>query len=212
MDPRQTRTKKLTKPQIWDLAEELRAEYIRDSDIPVNIEVVSQVIGIPVIPTPKLHSELGMDGFLSNDLKHIYIDEDLYNDEENRYEPRIRFTIAHELGHYWLHKEVIKELDFATIAEWIKFRLALPPSTTGWFEYQANEFAGRLLVPVNRLIELTGKARSEILKSQTWNSSPMSKEQLANMVAPMICGSFNVSSEVIVKRLQNDVAFLHLGI
>lgn len=212
MDPRQLRSKKLSKPQIWDSAEQFREDCIGNCDIPVNIENIAERIGIAIVLIPGINSKLGMDGFLSNDLKCLYLDKDLYKDEENRYEPRIRFTIAHELGHYYLHREQIDSLEFKTLEEWIKFRMTLPPETTGWFEYQANEFAGCLLVPLDSLIEHTRNARSSVLKSLSWNSNPISREQLINMVAPLICGHFNVSSEVIEKRLHNDIAFLHLGI
>lgn len=212
MDPGQIRSSKLPKPQIWDEAEQFRVDYIGNHDIPVNIENVAEKIGIAIILVPGINSKLGMDGFLSNDLKCLYLDQDLYEDEENRYEPRIRFTIAHELGHYYLHRDVIESLDFKSVEEWVKFRMDLPPETTGWFEYQANEFAGRLLIPLEPLIEYTKKARSSIMKSLSWNSNPISKEQLSSMVAPIICGSFDVSSEVIEKRLKNDLAFVYLGI
>ncbi len=212
MDPRQVKSKKYSKPKIWEFAEEFREKYIGNSDIPVDIENVAERLGIAIVLILGINSKLGMDGFLSNDMRCLYLDQDLYEDEENRYEPRIRFTIAHELGHYYLHSGPIGSLTFETEEEWIKFRSELPPETTGWFEYQANEFAGRLLVPLDPLISLTGKARSAIIKSLSWNSNPISSEQLANMVAPMICTAFNVSSDVIEIRLQHDLAFTYLGI
>ena len=94
----------------------------------------------------------------------------------------------------------------------VEISLESSPETTGWFEYQVNEFAGRLLVPLDPLIKHTREARSSIMKTLSWNSNPISNEQLASMVAPVICGIFNVSSEVIEKRLKNDLAFVYLGL
>jgi Zn-dependent peptidase ImmA (M78 family) len=212
MDPDKIKSKKLTKPAIWDAVEDFRERVIGNFDLPVNVELAAESIGIPIIPTEDLSSDLGMDGFISNDLKYIYIDEDLYSDEENRYESRIRFTIAHELGHHQLHYDQIFNLNFNSVEEWIEFRIGMKSEKVSWFEYQAYEFAGRLLVPLDHLVDSTMKARKDVLKGSSWNDKPLSKEELITLVAPKICEKFKVSTGVIERRLEYDQALLLLGI
>ena len=60
-----------------------------------------------------------MDGFLTKDLKYIFIDEDIYYDQRN--ENRLRFTFAHEIGHLVLHKKEIQNFEFRTEEDWIMF-------------------------------------------------------------------------------------------
>lgn len=55
---------------------------------------------------------------------------------------RQRFTIAHELGHYFLHKD--SNLEFR---DQVFYRI----ENTSSIEYAANEFASRLLIPSDRL-------------------------------------------------------------
>lgn len=63
----------------------------------------------------------------------------------NHNKKRQRFTMAHELGHYMLHKG--KNLEFVDTTF---FRSAQMDS----IEYNANEFASRLLMPENSLRKL----------------------------------------------------------
>jgi Zn-dependent peptidase ImmA (M78 family) len=129
-----------------------------------------------------------MDGFITKDLKSIYVDEDLYMDD--RYYKRVRFTIAHEIGHYVLHRGAIENQKFEGEEDWVKFRMNIDERELSWFEFQASEFAGRLLVPVDALVEEFVKARQEILRKNTsWNSPRLNDDDLfICMCAPVIDG------------------------
>jgi Zn-dependent peptidase ImmA (M78 family) len=65
---------------------------------------------------------------------------------------RLRFTVAHELGHWELHREYAARLTFASFEDFARHFKADDPSRY-WLEKEANEFAGQLLVPVERLRE-----------------------------------------------------------
>ena len=103
-----------------------------------------------------------MDGFISLDFNNIYIDEFLYITEN--YYKRVRFTFAHEIGHRELHRDIIENIRFEKLEDWINFRIELREDSLGWFEWQASEFAGRLLVPINQLIIEFKSARNEVLR------------------------------------------------
>jgi Zn-dependent peptidase ImmA (M78 family) len=167
-------------------------------------------MGINIIPVESLQNHCDMEGFISKDYNYIYVDKFLYADD--RYYKRVRFTIAHEIGHYVLHRSMIDNQKFNDEEEWMRFRMGLNDETLGWFETQASEFAGRLLVPVDPLIEEFRSKRESILKKySTWDSKPLSDDDLFSMVAPMICRGFDVSSDVIERRLRKENILAILG-
>lgn len=116
--------------------------------IPIPIEeIVDLQLGINIIPIPGLQDLLGVAGFISNDLKNISVDEYVQNHREGRY----RFTLAHEVGHIFLHENLFLMANFSKSAEWKAFSQTISEAEYSKFEFQANEFAGRLLVPSDHL-------------------------------------------------------------
>ncbi len=61
---------------------------------------------------------------------------------------RRRFTIAHELGHYFLHKGLGEHVDEDFRVAW---RNADSSKAVNWVEIQANRFAAELLMPTRFL-------------------------------------------------------------
>lgn len=66
---------------------------------------------------------------------------------------RIRFSIAHEIGHYVLHKNLIAKLRTSSYEAWKEMQQDLLEALWGRAEFQAREFAGRLLVPPSLLVQ-----------------------------------------------------------
>ena len=64
------------------------------------------------------------------------------NEENDSYERRM-FTLAHEIGHIVLHKELIQKKGGQDIA----YRMDLQSSSDIKMEREANEFAANLLMP-----------------------------------------------------------------
>lgn len=203
---------KLTQEKIREEAEQFRKDNIFTSDLPVDIEqVIEAALGIRIIPIKNLQKQCDMEGFISKDFSSIYVDEFLYTDD--RYYKRVRFTIAHEIGHYVLHRSTIDNQKFSNEEEWITFRMGIKDETLGWIETQASEFAGRLLVPVESLVEEFRTKRAQVLKkNSSWNTKPIDNEDMISMVAPLICKRFDVSSEVIERRLRKEHIFDYLGL
>jgi len=212
MDPRRVISVKMTQEKIREEAEQFRKDNIFTSDLPVDIEhVIEAALGIRIIPIKNLQKQCDMEGFISKDFSSIYVDEFLYTDD--RYYKRVRFTIAHEIGHYVLHRSTIDNQKFSNEQEWITFRMGINDEALGWFETQASEFAGRLLVPVESLVEEFRVKRAGILKkNSSWSTKPIDNEDMISMVAPLICNRFDVSSEVIEKRLRKEHIFDYLGL
>lgn len=188
---------------IWDRVEEFRNEYINPTDtVPVPIEEVLEIIiQIEPIPIAQLEKQTGVDGFLSKDFTQIYIDEYVYNDQ--RMLKRLRFTYAHELAHLVLHRSFIDNIEISSEQEWIDFRTGLSENDLSRFEFQAYEFAGRLLVPKKKLIEQLENKRPEIEKFiETFK--PYSHEELISAVSRVICDIFVVSEGVISRRIVKE--------
>lgn len=84
--------------------------------------------------------ELGdQHGLTRPELKEMWIREDVYVGAM-RGNGRDRFTVAHELGHYLLHNE-------PGLARTMKARGSIPAYRCS--EWQANSFAGALLIPTD---------------------------------------------------------------
>ncbi len=79
-------------------------------------------------------------GFIDFDNKRIVVNKD---DSPNRQ----RFTIAHELGHYLLHKEYVQDVKKYKVL----LRRPLKNGSYALEEKEANCFAAYLLVPSNLL-------------------------------------------------------------
>jgi len=189
---------------VREAAEEFRRSYVFSDGIPVGIElIIQQTMGIQTIPMENLQLDCDMEGYISRDFRYIYVDKRLYDDDN--YYKRVRFTIAHEIGHLVLHRSKIEMMKFNSEDEWKNFRIKLENDSLIWFEWQANEFAGRLLVPLDQLVIAFKEARTEILKKNiSWNAPKIDDEDLFSMIAPIIAPKFDVSPIVIEKRITKE--------
>lgn len=201
--------KRLSNLYIRSQADNFRGKYLSPPDtIPVPIEdIVEFDLRLELIPKAFIKQNIDLDGFLSRDLKTIYIDSELMNKRNlNRY----RFTIAHEVGHYVLHSKEIQESEYRTTSEWSKMREEMDEEDLNWFEQQAYEFAGRLLVPRNRLIEALEDLREKIEKYKT--SYPDSNYEIKEAIARVICGQFQVSPDVMERRIRKENVWEELNL
>jgi len=155
-------------------------------------------LGLKLVPHPSLKEAGDVDALLLGDLKTIIVDAQDYNND--RMQNRIRFSVAHELGHFILHRDVFKGISFVSINEWIKFKQKIPDDQYAHVEQQAYEFAGRLLVPHDRLEK---EFQRMIQKAKDANFLDWDKtgDSALGYIATPISRIFGVSSEVIEKRL-----------
>lgn len=83
----------------------------RFNQLPIDIEMIAESdLGLHIIPVQNLRSIIGMEAFLSSDLRDICVDRTAF--EGRSYLHRFRFTLAHEVGHYVLHGHIYKRYDF----------------------------------------------------------------------------------------------------
>lgn len=179
---------------IQKSADEFRSENWGNS-IPVDIELIAERnMNLLVIPIDGLMPTCGTDAMLLGNL------------EEINYDPqsppnRVRYTIAHEIGHLVLHKAAISKLRPESYEDWVKIIESVPKTICGRAEYQAYEFAGRLLVPPDKLKEAINKLKPliEVAKKELPYIEP---EVLIDFLTPSLARIFDVSADVIKRRIK----------
>jgi len=130
--------------EIRARAEEWLAEAHPSGAIPIPIELIVERQGIDIVPLPGLRSVSGFEGATSSDCRTIFVDAD----RSEKYERRYRFTLAHEVAHVVLHRDLFSSVaSVSSKEEWIAANQRLTDATGGSVEYQANCFAGLVLVP-----------------------------------------------------------------
>ena len=139
--------------ELWNVAAQVREKYWSENKLPVDMEqVVEFRLRLDIEPIHNLLSTVDIDAYLKMDLTGIVVDYDCYMNE--KFANRMRFSFAHELGHFFLHRDMYTRLDAMSPGEWKDFILNVPDNEYRSFEWQANEFAGRLLVPQMKLATL----------------------------------------------------------
>lgn len=194
--------------EIRELADKFRKKYVKsdkECQIPIE-EIVEFDLGLELWPLKGIESKTNIDGFLSNDLKTIFVDFDRYYDK--RYLKRIRFTIAHEVGHYLMHKDEIASCTFKTPEDWIHYRRSMSEDDLFLFEQQAYEFAGRLLVPLELLLEEVSKQEERIKSYKSLHQNGI--DYLLEGLARLLSDTFCVSEGVLIRRLRKESKVLEL--
>jgi hypothetical protein len=194
----------IEKETLWQEVEKIRARYWPEGIVPVDIEVIVEFrLKLDIEPIHDLQSQLDMDAYLKVDRSGIVVDYDSYMNL--KLTNRLRFSFAHEVGHYFLHSDIYAQLDIKTPEDWKEFTNNLPESEYANFEWQANEFAGRLLVPCYTLKSEVSKVY-EIIQydADLKDYLNMDHDAVLSRVAPSMRRKFGVSEDVIKKRVQRE--------
>jgi hypothetical protein len=194
----------IDKEALWQQAEEIRTQYWLEGSVPVDTEAIVEFrLKLDIEPKHGLLSQLDMDAYLKVDRTGIVVDYDCYIN--TKYANRMRFSFAHELGHYFLHSAIYSQLKFSSPEAWKEFTISLPEREYANFEWQANEFAGRLLVP-HDILEREVKKLYKIIQKDPDLKSYLNRDQDAvlSRIAPSLRKKFGVSEEVIEKRVRRE--------
>lgn len=152
------------------------------NSLPVNIEAIARGLGLAVVRNATL-----ADG-ISGQIKRLPNGRFEVASSNREHHFRQRFTLAHELGHYLLHRSLIGE----GIDDDTKYR----STDTGEFyntdidlahERQANSFAAKVLMP-------EGLLRAEVEKA---------RDAEGKVDVGALCGKFQVSRSAMEWRLKN---------
>lgn len=201
LDPRRFRAPFIPPETVWEQADRFRNEHWGRDIVPVEVEEILWGVGLRLEPLQSLKEAADIDALLRGDLTAIIVDADEYMDD--RMQNRIRFSIAHELGHYVLHAELYRRIRYRSVEEWIEFVQALPDDQWSFVEQQAYEFAGRLLVPRERPESEVRSAKHRALKAGfvKWDRTG---DAAVEYLAVSICRVFGVSDQVIARRIRRE--------
>lgn len=125
-------------------------------------------------------------------------------DDLNRYSNRLRFSFAHEVGHYILHRSIYDKYEVETEEEYYSFIENIPEEEYSGFEWQANEFAGRLLVPRNKLIEEVQNVYDTANKRKLIKILETYPMEILARVSHKLCKPFGVLTNVIERRVKEE--------
>lgn len=165
--------------------------------IPVDVELIAEKnLNLLMIPIADLRYRAHAEAYLSSDLKEIVYDPSIP-------EVRIRFSIAHEIGHLVLHSELIRKLRPGSYDEWKELQRGLPDVIWGRAEYQAREFAGRLLVPPQQLIQALRELQPLIQQAKVI-APDLEIPVIKDLVSPKLAKKFYVSDQVIARRMDAE--------
>lgn len=142
-------------------------------DFPLDVEEVAEFdLGMEIRVVSGLLEECGSPAQIGpgEDRPIIAVDTDQYRHQTSFY----RFSLAHEIGHFVLHHEWLKQVWrlIDSIEAWKQVIAARSESDYEWVEGQADEFASYLLAPeqvfepflgeqLSRLVDLEDSLRSE---------------------------------------------------
>ena len=193
------------KLDVWAAVEEFRQKHGKDlRKIPVDVLTAIEVrLRLDVVPFPDLLVKYSADAAVMPDFSGIYVDEQSYKFLEG--EPiwrfnRLRFSLAHELGHIILHRDLASKLEFKTLDDFRNWTRQYQASRYT-LEWEANEFAGRLLAPVERLKADFDAFVGQIEKQfPTWWANRNLREALTDQLAQV----YGVHKDVIACRLDRE--------
>jgi hypothetical protein len=193
----------ITKEKIWQIAENFRAEFWPENILPVDIEaIVEKRLKLNIEPEHDLLSELDIDAYLKVDLSGIIVDYNCYMNE--KFVNRLRFSFAHELGHFFLHKDIYASFPISDTLGWKEFMENIPDREYGFFEYQANEFAGRALVPRDRLVLELNNCLKRVQEAGSFELVTKDPGAVLSIISPTLGKPFGVSYQAIERRVERE--------
>ncbi len=160
--------------KITDKVRELLTQFnVRRPPVPVRR--IAKRLGIMLIPLPA-----------NDDISGVLIRENGSNTiavNSSHHINRQRFTLAHELGHFFLHEDMEEHVDQNLRVAW---RNSDSSKAVNWPEIEANRFAAELLMP-----------REFLMRDLD------SLEKIEKRTVALLASSYGVSPEAMKIRLTN---------
>jgi len=206
--PRRIKVPWLSSDEIKEKARRFLSQYHSEMTLPIPIEEILDIkLGVNIVPVSNLVSEFDISGFTSADFTTIYVDRSLYDKEA--LEAKLRLTLAHEAGHFVLHRAIFENIRVENPQQWRAFVDGIPESERGKLEWQASQFAGFVLVPgvllrqialksLKHLIPKVEEAKARGIPRKEYHDSAL------DLWALRIAPRFFCPYEVIKNRLREE--------
>jgi len=182
--------------QIFHIAENFLKNYNPSNILPVPIEsIAEQQLNLMILPIQDLEVQCEVAGSISKDFNAILIDEKTYINQEKR----ARFTIAHEVGHCVLHKEIFSKANGSySKREFVVFQNSLDGTNHKRLEIQAFRFAEEVLCPRQMFSDVVQETIEEL--GGTGSMIITDVEKILNRVSQ----EFLISSKAALNKLRRD--------
>lgn len=122
-----------------------------DGRFPLDVVFLADnILKLDLLSFPNLEGSIDASAAITPGLVEMYVDEFLYSSDGPTSpawaKNRLRFSIAHEIGHIVLHPNLVPQIRCKDIADLKRLFNSNDPVRQA-IETEANEFAGRLIVP-----------------------------------------------------------------
>lgn len=193
--------------QIRARVEEIRNSYdfLLNGDLPVDVLTFAELeLKLEPILVPGLIAKFRIEAAIGFDFQTLYVDHDQYlNIDPNKpwKHRRFMFSVAHELGHYFLHKDIPQTENYSSIEKYHEWTRSYNGEIYT-LEQEANEFAGALLVPHQRLDAIVQEKLALFREQFPADGSlpPMARDMFCEVAADR----FQVNPQVIGVRLDRE--------
>ena len=187
----------ISKREIWKKADDFRNKYSKNK-CPVEIIDIAEIdLRIRIFPLPNLYTTTGSEAFITSDFSMIYVEKTQY-DHNNK--NRLRFSVAHEIGHLILHKDFYESIGVRDLDSMLKFLGEIPDEQYSFLETHANEFAGRVLVEPALLRDNLEEA-VQMIKRAHLKIHEDNLDGVIRACAQKLSDPFDVSPQVIETRI-----------
>lgn len=194
-----------SKKEIGIVASDFRDIYWKDKPLPIDMEkIITKDLGLDIIPEPNIVELTSTDAYLQSDCTAIIVDLKQYMDDSDRYAGRLRFAMAHEVGHFILHRSAYETLEIDSVDQYIEYIENMPEGLYSSFEWQANEFAGSLLVPRELLQTEIRKLVDEIIEQGIAHLLPQYSYDILARNLGKLALPFGVSTTAIGRRVKEE--------
>ncbi len=190
----------ISESELCKQAEWFLRDHRASGLIPVPIERIIDVdLQINVIPIRGLKRVCDTDAFISSDFTEISVDEPVYkHPNQNRY----RFSLAHEIAHYVLHRKLFTPYPVHSLEGYLAFRARISAYAYDRLELQANCMARFMLVPRALLSTEFNEAKNRARRAgfaleRNWAVG-------IQYVSAWLGRRFQVSPAVVAIRLEHD--------
>lgn len=188
--------KNIVAPYLNNVLIEEKADIFRKNfwgnTIPVEIEEIIELrLGIELIPIPGFLRLTNMDALITSNWKCIYVDNNEYMDGNYN---RLRFSLAHEIGHYVMHKQIYNSFEIKTIEDYYRLYKDIPERQYSYLEGQANKFASHLLIP-RKILAI--EAEKELKSKDNPKLKKIDRVILNSYLAKPLSKIFRVSEEAL---------------
>lgn len=177
--------------------------------VPLDVELIVEAdLRLELRPEANLFKRTEMDALLTSNRKTIMVDLDRFT--KKNLQNRLRFTIAHEIGHYILHEDIYKHVKFGSVEDWLNFFEEFPQIEYRKLEWHCDEFAGRLLIDADLLRKKFDEARAK-LKGTDWEKVDPLPVYVVEAMATEIAKFFGVSELPVMIRLESTGIWIPNG-